>query len=58
MAVHTFNVLFLNWQLPRYVLWATLVFSWSAIGAFVIAGSATMNVKQNGPFCKLQDIWL
>ena len=31
---------------------ATLIGAWSGIGAFVIAGPAALNVKENGPFCK------
>ena len=53
IATHTFWVLFLKWNLRRYVLIATMVFNWAAIGTFVIAGPATVNVKQNGPFCEL-----
>ena len=52
IATHTFWVLFLKWNLRRHVLIATMVFNWAAIGTFVIAGPATANVKQNGPFCE------
>lgn len=57
IAMHTFWVLFLQWDLRRYVLVSTIVFNWSAIGAFVIAGPATLNVKHNGPFYGISGYW-
>ncbi|GJE95842.1 Git3 domain-containing protein [Phanerochaete sordida] len=57
IAMHTFWVLFLGWDLRRYVLITTIVFNWSAIAAFVIAGPATLNVKQHGPFYGISGYW-
>ncbi|PSR73133.1 hypothetical protein PHLCEN_2v10989 [Hermanssonia centrifuga] len=50
IAAHTFWVLFLRWDLRRYVMIATMIFGWSLIGTLVIAGPATGGVKVNGPF--------
>ncbi|KIP11516.1 hypothetical protein PHLGIDRAFT_114372 [Phlebiopsis gigantea 11061_1 CR5-6] len=57
IAVHTFWVLFLKWDLRRHVLIATMVFNWAAIGTFVIAGPATASVKENGPFYGISGYW-
>lgn len=52
IAVHTFNVLFLRLNLRRYVMWVALTGGWCFIGALVIAGPATLNTVERGPFCK------
>ena len=53
IAVHTFNVLFLRLNLRRYVMWVALTGGWCFIGAVVIAGPATLDTVNRGPFCEL-----
>ncbi|THH00148.1 hypothetical protein EW026_g2346 [Hermanssonia centrifuga] len=57
IAAHTFWVLFLRWDLRRYVMIATMIFGWSLIGTLVIAGPATGGVKVNGPFFAISGYW-
>lgn len=52
IALHTFCVLFLRLPLKRVAMWGTLIGTWSAIIAVVIAGPATMDTEHRGPFCK------
>ena len=51
MAVHTFNILFLQLEMHRFVLYATLVGGWTAMAALVVGGPAVLNTVQRGPFC-------
>lgn len=51
MAIHTFNILFLQVEMHRFVLYATLVGGWTAMAAIVVGGPAVLNTVQRGPFC-------
>ena len=53
IALNTFWILFLRWKLKRYVLVVAMLGGWSAIGAFITAGPASIQQVPNGPFCEL-----
>lgn len=57
LAVHTFFVLFLRWQIKPYVLWLTLLSAWSGVAAIIIAGPAVLNTVQRGPFFGISGYW-
>ncbi|KAK7685355.1 hypothetical protein QCA50_011719 [Cerrena zonata] len=57
IALHTFWILFLRLETRRYILISTLVGGWSAIGAVVIAGPASLNTGHNGPFFGISGYW-
>jgi len=57
IAVHTFNVLFLRLNLRRYVMWVALTGGWCFIGAVVIAGPATLDTVDRGPFCEFYHLF-
>lgn len=57
IAIHTFCLLFLQWRVRRFVLWATLVAGWSGIAAIVIAGPAALDTAKNGPFFSISGYW-
>jgi hypothetical protein len=44
-------VLFLQLEVHRYVMYATLVGGWTTIGAMILAGPAVLNTVERGPFC-------
>ena len=51
IAIQSFYLLFLEWKQGRYVLWINLFVGWAIVIAFVVAGPATLNQAQRGPFC-------
>jgi len=57
IAIHTFCILFLEWKIRTYALWATLVFGWSTIFALVMIGPATLNTEQRGSFFGVSGYW-
>jgi len=57
IAVHTFLILFLRWQIRTYVLWLTLVAAWSGIAAIVLAGPTQISSNQRGPFFGISGYW-
>ncbi|KAI0058027.1 hypothetical protein BV25DRAFT_1326908 [Artomyces pyxidatus] len=58
IALHTFFVLFLRIPLKRrYTMWCTLAAGWSAIGAIVIAGPATLDSRKYGPYYGVSGNW-
>jgi len=57
IAIHTFFVLFLRWQMRTYVLWLTLISGWSAVATFVIAGPAALDTVRKGPFFGISGYW-
>jgi hypothetical protein len=57
LAIHTFFVLFLRWQVKPYVLWLTLLSAWSAVMAIVIAGPAVLDTTRRGPFFGISGYW-
>lgn len=57
IAVHTFFVLFLRWQIRPYVLWLTLLSAWSAIAAIVLAGPELLDTGRRGPFFGISGYW-
>jgi len=57
IGIHTFCLLFLQWRVRRFVLWATLVAGWSGIASVVIAGPATLDTAKNGPFFSISGYW-
>ncbi len=38
--------------LSVFILWATLVGGWSAIGAITISGPAVLDMAKIGPYCE------
>jgi len=57
IAIHTFNVLFLEIIVPRVVMYVTLVGGWAVVGTLVIGGPATQNTNLNGPFFGISGYW-
>jgi len=57
LAIHTFSILFLRWQMRTYVLWLTLLSAWSGIAAIVIAGPAALDTHRRGPFFGISGYW-
>jgi len=57
IAVHTFFILFLRWQIRSYVLWLTLLSSWTAIAAIILAGPELLNTDVRGPFFGISGYW-
>lgn len=49
IAVHSFYLLFLEWKLGRFVVWANLIIGWGIVITFVVAG-ATLDLGKRGPF--------
>jgi len=57
IAVHTFFILFLRWQIRSYVLWLTLLSAWAAIGAIILSGPELLNTNVRGPFFGISGYW-
>ncbi|KAJ8521163.1 hypothetical protein ONZ45_g2080 [Pleurotus djamor] len=57
IAINTFCLLFLEIKLRQFVLWSTLVAGWFGIGAIVMAGPASLNTVQRGPFHAISGYW-
>jgi hypothetical protein len=57
IAIHTFNVLFLEIVVPRYVMFATLAGGWAITGTLVIGGPAALDTVKNGPFFAISGFW-
>jgi len=57
LAIHTFFILFLQWQTKTYVLWLTLVSAWSFMGAILLVGPATLDSTTRGPFLGISGYW-
>lgn len=57
MAVQTFFLLVLDLHLRQFILWMTLISGWSGILAVVLAGPATLNVHERGPYYGITGYW-
>ncbi|KAI0693174.1 hypothetical protein C8T65DRAFT_66012 [Cerioporus squamosus] len=57
IAINTFWILFLRWQLKRYVLICAILIGWSAIGAIISAGPAALQRTPTGPFYAISGYW-
>lgn len=57
IAVHTFNILFLEIAVHRNIMYMTLVAGWALIGCLVMGGPAAMDQVQNGPFFAISGYW-
>ncbi|KAI0047553.1 hypothetical protein FA95DRAFT_1492348, partial [Auriscalpium vulgare] len=58
IAVYTFLTLVAKMQLKRrLIMWCTLLGGWSAVAAIVIAGPATLNRNQYGPYYGISGEW-
>ncbi|RDX54293.1 hypothetical protein OH76DRAFT_1398612 [Lentinus brumalis] len=57
IAMNTFWILFLRWQLRRYVLICAVLIGWSAIGAIISAGPAALQRTPTGPFYAISGYW-
>jgi len=57
IAIHTFCLLVLQIKLRQFVLWTTLFGGWSAIFAVVIAGPASLETYEKGPFFAISGYW-
>ncbi|KAK0486065.1 hypothetical protein IW261DRAFT_1559495 [Armillaria novae-zelandiae] len=57
IAVQTFCLLVLDLHLRQFILWMTLVAGWSGIFAVVLAGPATLNVHERGPYYGITGYW-
>ncbi|KAK0454712.1 hypothetical protein EV421DRAFT_1896629 [Armillaria borealis] len=57
IAVQTFFLLVLDLHLRQFILWMTLVAGWSGILTVVLAGPATLNVHERGPYYGITGYW-
>ncbi|KAK0212587.1 hypothetical protein DFS33DRAFT_45090 [Desarmillaria ectypa] len=57
IAVQTFFLLVLDLHMRQFILWMTLVAGWSGILAIVLAGPATLNVHERGPYYGITGYW-
>ncbi|KAK0226182.1 hypothetical protein IW262DRAFT_745741 [Armillaria fumosa] len=57
MAVQTLFHLVLDLHLRQFILWMTLVAGWSGILTVVLAGPATLNVDERGPYYGITGYW-
>ncbi|KAI0930549.1 hypothetical protein AcV5_007233 [Taiwanofungus camphoratus] len=55
IALHTFLIIFLRWNMRQYVLFATLVAGWGLVGIILIIGPARQRV--NDAFFGLSGYW-
>ncbi|KZP18679.1 hypothetical protein FIBSPDRAFT_1045985 [Athelia psychrophila] len=57
IAMHTFWLLFLRWNISNRVLRITLILSWSALVGVVVSGPATFDGTSRGPFYGISGYW-
>ncbi|KAK0241524.1 hypothetical protein EDD85DRAFT_403624 [Armillaria nabsnona] len=57
IAVQTFFLLVLDLHLRQFILWMTLIAGWSGILTVVLAGPATLNVHERGPYYGITGYW-
>ncbi|KAG7449591.1 uncharacterized protein BT62DRAFT_1073030 [Guyanagaster necrorhizus] len=57
IAVQTFFLLVFDLHLRQFILWMTLVAGWSGIFTIVLAGPATLNVHERGPYYGIAGYW-
>lgn len=57
IAIHTFCLIVLSIKLRQFVLWTTMFGGWSAIFAVVIAGPASLETYEKGPFFTISGYW-
>ncbi|KAJ7594675.1 hypothetical protein C8J56DRAFT_821572 [Mycena floridula] len=57
IAIHTFCLIVLGVKLRQFVLWTTMFGGWSAIFAVVIAGPASLETYEKGPFFTISGYW-